>query len=432
MQNSPISIQVITLGCSKNLVDSEKLLGQLPAGRFVIVPEGEGLADIIIINTCGFIQDAKEESIDTIFEVLERKNEDLVKEVLVTGCLSERYMADLKEEIPEVDAWFGVKQPHEIFAYLEEKYVEGTPDRFLTTPSHYAYLKIAEGCDRTCSFCTIPLIRGSYCSVPVDLLANEAQLLAGKGVRELILVAQDLSYYGYDLHGKPLLGKLLEELVQIEGIEWIRLHYAYPHNFPDDVIRIMAENQKICNYLDIPLQHINDDLLRSMRRGHTKAGTLAFLEKVRKAIPGLAIRTTLMTGYPGETDDKFLELIDFVAEMRFDRLGVFSYSPEEGTRAYELGDPVRRKVKRQRAEAIMDLQAGISLQKNRSKVGMQFKTIIDREEPEHFVGRTEHDSPDVDNEVLISKEIALKQGQFARVMITDASQFELYGRVMPD
>ncbi len=432
MPNTPTTIQVITLGCSKNLVDSEKLLGQLPAGRFVIVPEGEGLADIIIINTCGFIQDAKEESIDTIFEVLERKNEDLVKEVLVIGCLSERYMAEMKKEIPEVDAWFGAQQSKDVFTYLEEKYVEESPVRFLTTPSHYAYLKIAEGCDRTCSFCTIPLIRGAYQSAPVRLLAEEAQLLAAKGVRELILVAQDLSYYGYDLHGKPLLGKLLEELVKVEGLEWIRLHYAYPHNFPDDVIRIMAENEKICKYLDIPLQHINDNLLRSMRRGHTKAGTMAFLEKIRKAIPGLAIRTTLMTGFPGETDDAFLELIDFVGEMRFDRLGVFTYSPEEGTRAFALGDPVRKKVKQQRANAIMEIQSGISLDKNRSKVGMQFKTIIDREEDEYFIGRTEHDSPEVDNEVLISKDVILEPGQFVHVMITDASEFELYGRAMPD
>lgn len=431
MHKKTTSIRVITLGCSKNLVDSEKLLGQLPAGRFTIVPEHQNRSDITLINTCGFIKDAKEESIETIFEVLEQKKQGRVKEVLVSGCLAERYMAELKDEIPEVNAWFGVNQPVDVFSYLEEKYVDDAPDRFLTTPSHYAYLKIAEGCDRTCSFCAIPLIRGAYRSAPVDLLAKEAQLLAEKDVKELILVAQDLSYYGYDLHGKPLLGKLLEELVKTEGIEWVRLHYAYPHNFPDDVIRVISENEKICNYLDIPLQHINDDVLRSMRRGHTKAGTLAFLEKIRKAVPDLAIRTTLMTGFPGETDAVFRELIDFVAEMRFDRLGVFTYSPEEGTRAFALGDPIPEKVKQERAEAIMDLQSGISLDINRSKIGRQLKTIIDREEAEYFIGRTQHDSPEVDNEVLISKEVQLEQGQFARLDITDASEFELYGRVIP-
>ncbi len=423
------SIQVITLGCSKNLVDSEKMLGQLPHGRFHIVPEGEGDANVVIINTCGFIQDAKEESIDTILETLEKKKNGLVDEVIVTGCLSERYRDELRKEIPEADAWFGVNQPGDLFAYLKEKYQEDSPQRLLTTPSHYAYLKIAEGCDRTCSFCAIPMIRGAYRSQPVNLLVEEAKLLAGKGVRELILIAQDLSYYGYDLTGKPMLGQLLNELTGIAGIEWIRLHYAYPHNFPQDVIKLMASNQKICRYLDIPLQHINDDILRSMRRGHSKSGTLAFLEKIRKEVPNLALRTTLMVGYPGETDAVFRELIDFVAEMRFDRLGVFTYSPEEGTRAYAKGNPISEKVKQQRLEAIMELQSGISLQINKNKIGQQFSVLIDREEDEFFVARTEYDSPEVDNEVLITKDNMLTVGRFAQVEITEASEFDLFARL---
>ncbi len=424
------SIQVITLGCSKNLVDSEKMLGQLPPGRFQIVPEGEGNAHVVIINTCGFIQDAKEESIDTILETLEKKKNGLVGEVLVTGCLSERYRDELRKEIPEADAWFGVNQPGDLFAYLKEKYLDDSPQRLLTTPSHYAYLKIAEGCDRTCSFCAIPMIRGAYRSHTVNQLVEEAQLLADKGVKELILIAQDLTYYGYDLTGKPMLGQLLKELADISGIEWIRLHYAYPHNFPQDVINLMASNPKICRYLDIPLQHINDDILRSMRRGHGKAGTLAFLEKMRREVPGLALRTTLMVGYPGETDDVFSELMDFVKEMRFDRLGVFAYSPEEGTRAYDLGDPISENVKQERLEAIMELQSGISLQINENKVGQQFRVLVDREDDEFFVARTEYDSPEVDNEVLITKDNRLSIGQFAQVEITAASEFDLYGRVL--
>ena len=423
------SIQVITLGCSKNLVDSEKILGQLPPGRFHIVPEGEGNANVVIINTCGFIQDAKEESIDTILETLEKERNGLVDEVLVTGCLSERYKDELRKEIPEADAWFGVNQPGDLFAYLQEKYRDDSPMRLLTTPAHYAYLKIAEGCDRTCSFCAIPMIRGAYRSEAVSQLVEEAQLLAGKGVKELILIAQDLSYYGYDLTGKPMLGQLLRELTGIAGIEWIRLHYAYPHNFPQDVINLMASNQKICRYLDIPLQHINDDILRSMRRGHSKAGTLAFLEKIRKEVPGLALRTTLMVGYPGETDAVFRELMDFVAEMRFDRLGVFTYSPEEGTRAYAQGDPIPEEVKQERLEAIMELQSAISLQINKKKIGQQFRVLIDREEDDFFVGRTEYDSPEVDNEVLITKDDRLSVGQFAQVQITEASEFDLYARL---
>jgi ribosomal protein S12 methylthiotransferase len=424
------SVRVITLGCSKNLVDSEKILGQLPPDRFNIVQEGATKVNIVIINTCGFIQDAKEESIDTILETLEAKKNGLVDEVLVTGCLSERYHDELKKEIPEADAWFGVHQPGDLFDYLQEKYLDDNPRRLLTTPGHYAYLKIAEGCDRTCSFCAIPMIRGAYRSQPINQLVEEAQLLAGKGVKELILIAQDLSYYGYDLTGKSMLGKLIQELTEISGVEWIRLHYAYPHNFPVEVINLMASNQKICRYLDIPLQHIDDEILRSMRRGHSKAGTLSFLEMIRKEVPGLALRTTLMVGYPGETEAAFRELMDFVEQMRFDRLGVFSYSPEEGTRAYAFGDPVPGNVKEERLEAIMELQSGISLQINKNKIGQQFRVMVDREENEYFIGRTEFDSPEVDNEVLITKDSKLTAGQFANVFIDDASEFDLYGHLI--
>lgn len=423
------SIQIITLGCSKNTVDSEKILAQLPANRFKIIPEGNGIADVTIINTCGFIQDAKTESIDTILEVIELKNNGLTNEVLVTGCLSERYMADLKKEIPEVDAWFGVKQPGDIFSYLKENFSAGSTDRFLTTPSHYAYLKIAEGCDRTCSFCAIPLIRGAYRSVSVEKLSEEARLLAGKGVKELILIAQDLTYYGYDISGKPMLGKLLEELINVYGIEWIRLHYAYPNNFPNDVLDIMAASNKICNYLDVPLQHVNDKILKSMRRGHNKAATLAFLDQARMTVNDLGLRTTLMVGYPGETDSAFQELYDFVSEQRFERLGVFTYSPEDGTRAFQLGNPIPEKVKKERADAIMNLQAGISLQKNRSRIGQQMKAIIDRKEGDYYIGRSQYDSPEIDNEILIKTLRVLKAGSFENITINGAEEFDLFALV---
>ncbi len=428
---SKTSIQIITLGCSKNLVDSEKLLGQLPLERFQIVPEGEGDAHIVIINTCGFIQDAKEESIETILETLEKKKSGHVDEVLIMGCLSERYRTVLRNEIPEADAWFGVNQPNDIFAYLKAKYIDDSPRRIITTPGHYAYLKIAEGCDRTCSFCAIPLIRGIYRSTPMEQLLEEAKFLARSGVKELILIAQDLSYYGYDRYRKPMLGALINQLSQVAGIEWIRLHYAYPHNFPDDVIQLMASNNKICNYLDIPLQHINDDILRSMRRGHTKAGTITFLEKIRKTIPRVALRTTLMVGYPGETQDIFDELMDFVAAMRFERLGVFTYSPEEGTKAYAMGDPISEEIKKERLDAIMELQSGISLDLNKAKIGQQYRVIIDRKENQYLVGRTEYDSPEVDNEVVITSAKKPLVGQFVNVEITDASEFDLYGTLIP-
>ncbi len=422
------TIKVITLGCSKNLVDSEKIMAQLPVDRFQLKHDGQHSADIVIINTCGFINDAKEESIDTILEVLAARKSGLVGEVLVTGCLSERYKNELMQEMPEVDAWFGVRNPADLFAYLKENYIAGDPQRLVTTLAHYAYLKIADGCDRTCSFCAIPMIRGAYRSLPPELLVRETMMLAAKGVKEIILVAQDLSYYGIDMAGKPLLAQLLQSLCKVNGIEWIRLHYAYPHNFPDDVIRLMASEPKICNYLDIPLQHINDNILRSMRRGHDKEGTIRFLERLRKGVPGIALRTTLMVGYPGETEEMFYELMDFVRMMRFDRLGVFNYSPEESTRAYSLGDPVKPSVKQERAETIMSQQSEISYEINQSRIGQRLKVIIDREEPSFFAGRTEYDSPEVDNEVIIEKTPHLKPGQFIMATVTGASEYDLHAK----
>ncbi len=410
-------------------MDSEKILAQLPSERFSIVHHPQQAADIVIINTCGFINDAKEESIETILEALQAQKNGLAGEVIVTGCLTERYKDVLQQEIPEVSAWFGARDPQQLFSYLEEKYVLNDPRRFLTTPSHYAYLKIAEGCDRTCSFCAIPAIRGPYRSIPVDLLAEEAALLAAKGVKELILVAQDLSHYGIDQGGKSLLVPLLRRLCQVDGVEWIRLHYAYPHKFPDDVIQLMASEKKICNYLDIPIQHINDKILRSMRRGHDKAATISLLNRLRKEIPKLALRTTLMVGYPGETEKEFKELAGFVEAMRFDRLGVFAYSMEEHTRAYALGDPVKESVKQKRLETIMSMQSEISCQNNHLMIGRKMTVLIDSETASCFVGRTEYDAPEVDNEVIIEKGESLETGVFAAVEITGASEYELYARV---
>ena len=425
------SLNVITLGCSKNLVDSERILGQLPAGKFRLSHDASGPADIVIINTCGFIKDAKEESIDTILEYVEAKKQGLVEEVLVTGCLSERYKEALQKEIPEVDAWFGARDPDDLFEYLSQPYSLHSGKRFLTTPSHYAYLKIAEGCDRTCSFCAIPMIRGAFRSRTIESLVEEAQTLAGKGVKELLLVAQDLSYYGYDLERKPLLAPLLRELVRVEGIEWIRLHYAYPQKFPEEVIPLMAIEPKICRYLDIPLQHINDKILRAMRRGHDKQTTLQLLEKFRRQIPGVALRTTLMVGFPGETREEFQELLDFVKLARFERLGVFTYSPEEGTTGYSLGDPVPEKEKQRRASLLMETQAEISGALNEEKIGKTFRVLIDRAEGDYFIGRTEFDSPEVDNEVLVEKSKEIIIGNFVNVKIHSATDFELFGTLVP-
>ncbi len=422
-------INIITLGCSKNLVDSEKIMGQLQHGPFKITHDAEGPSDIVIINTCGFIGDAKEESIDTILQYTEAKKKGLVKEVIVTGCLSQRYKDTLKEEIQEANAWFGVDDQKDLFSYLNQKYSEISQERLITTPSHFAYLKIAEGCDRTCSFCAIPMIRGAFKSRPIASLVEEAKKLVESGVKELLLIAQDLSYYGYDMERRSLLSDLLKELVQIDKIEWIRLHYLYPKNFPTEVIDLMAKEPKINKYIDIPIQHISDGVLRSMRRNSTGTEIRELINRFRSVIPDIAIRTTFLVGYPGETKSDFEELKNYVKNTRFERLGVFTYSPEEGTRAFELKDNVREKEKHRRAGDLMQLQQEISLELNQGKIGKTLKVIIDREEDQYFIGRSEYDSPEVDNEVLIDKATGIKVGSFYNVTIYDATEFDLSARL---
>lgn len=420
-------INVITLGCSKNVYDSEVLMGQLKASGKDVVHEQEG--NIIVINTCGFIDNAKEESVNTILEYVDKKEQGLVDKVFVTGCLSERYKPDLEKEIPNVDKYFGTSDLPLLLKALGADYKhELLGERLTTTPKNYAYLKIAEGCDRPCSFCAIPLMRGKHVSQPIEKLVNEAEKLAKNGVKELILIAQDLTYYGLDLYKKRNLAELLENLAKIEGIEWIRLHYAFPTGFPMDVLELMKREPKICNYIDIPLQHISDSVLKSMRRGTTQEKTTNLLKEFRKAVPGITIRTTLIVGYPGETEQDFQILKDWVQEMRFERLGCFAYSHEENTHAYLLEDDVPFEVKQQRAAEIMDIQSQISWDLNQEKIGKTFKCIIDRKEGQHFVGRTEFDSPDVDNEVLIDAEkFYVKVGDFTNVKIIDATEFDLYG-----
>ncbi len=420
-------INVITLGCSKNVYDSEVLMGQLKASGKDVVHEQEG--NIIVINTCGFIDNAKEESVNTILEYVDKKEQGLVDKVFVTGCLSERYKPDLEKEIPNVDKYFGTSDLPLLLKALGADYKhELLGERLTTTPKNYAYLKIAEGCDRPCSFCAIPLMRGKHVSQPIEKLVNEAEKLAKNGVKELILIAQDLTYYGLDLYKKRNLAELLENLAKIEGIEWIRLHYAFPTGFPMDVLELMKREPKICNYIDIPLQHISDSVLKSMRRGTTQEKTTNLLKEFRKAVPGITIRTTLIVGYPGETEEDFEILKNWVKEMRFDRLGCFAYSHEENTHAYLLDDDVPFEVKQQRAAEIMDIQSQISWDLNQEKIGKTFKCIIDRKEGQHFVGRTEFDSPDVDNEVLIdAAKFYVKVGDFTNVKIIDATEFDLYG-----
>lgn len=420
-------INVITLGCSKNVYDSEVLMGQLKANEKDVVHEQEG--NIVVINTCGFIDNAKEQSVNTILEFVERKEQGEVDKVFVTGCLSERYKPDLQKEIPNVDQYFGTTELPELLAALEADYKhELVGERLTTTPKNYAYLKIAEGCDRPCSFCAIPLMRGKHKSTPIENLVTEAKNLAAQGVKELILIAQDLTYYGLDLYKKRNLAELLENLVKVEGIEWIRLHYAFPTGFPMDVLDVMKREPKICNYLDIPLQHISDDLLKSMRRGTTHAKTTNLLKEFRQTVPEMAIRTTLIVGYPGETEAHFQELKQWVKEMRFERLGCFTYSHEENTHAYNLEDDVPQEIKQERANEIMEIQSQISWELNQQKIGQNFKVVIDRKEGEYYVGRTEFDSPDVDNEVLIdATKIYLKAGESYEIKITDAADFDLYG-----
>ena len=423
-------INVVTLGCSKNVYDSEVLMGQLRANNKEVVHEQEG--NVVVINTCGFIANAKEESVNTILEFVQKKKEGLVDKVFVTGCLSERYKPDLQKEIPDVDQYFGTTELPGLLKALGADYKhELIGERITTTPKNYAYLKIAEGCDRPCSFCAIPLMRGKHKSTPMEDLVTEAEKLAATGVKELILIAQDLTYYGLDLYKKRNLAELLEKLVAVSGIEWIRLHYAFPTGFPMDVLDLMNKEPKICNYIDIPLQHIADPILKSMRRGTTKAKTTKLLKDFRAAVPNMAIRTTLIVGYPGETQEDFETLRDWVQEMRFERLGCFTYSHEENTHAYNLEDDVPQDVKMERANAIMEIQSHISWELNQQKIGKEFSVIIDRKEGGYYVGRTEFDSPDVDNEVLINAEEGyLRTGEFFTVTITGAEDFDLYAEVV--
>ena len=424
------TINVVTLGCSKNVYDSEVLMGQLRANDMDVVHEQEG--EVVVINTCGFIDNAKEESVNTILEYVQKKEEGLVDKVFVTGCLSERYKPELQKEIPDVDQYFGTTELPSLLKALGADYKhELVGERLTTTPKNYAYLKIAEGCDRPCSFCAIPLMRGKHKSKPIEDLVTEAEKLAADGVKELILIAQDLTYYGLDLYKERRLADLLRALVRVEGIEWIRLHYAFPTGFPLDVLEVMRQEEKVCNYIDIPLQHISDPILKSMRRGTTMAKTNRLLEDFRKQVPGMAIRTTLIVGYPGETEEDFNLLKQWVADQRFERLGCFTYSHEENTHAYHLEDDVSEEVKMERANAIMELQSQISWELNQQKIGQQFKVVIDRQEGGYYVGRTEFDSPDVDNEVLIPAiDGYLRTGDFYQVQIHSAEDFDLYGKVI--
>lgn len=426
-------VNVVTLGCSKNIVDSEELMGQLRANRFDVEHEGESQDhEIVIINTCGFVDNAKQESIDTILQYVGAKKQGRLEKVYVTGCLSERYKTDLEKEIPEVDAYFGTRDLPRLLKTLKADYRhELVGERLLTTPSHYAYLKISEGCDRPCSFCAIPLMRGGHISVPIEELVKRAQALARKGTKELLLIAQDLTYYGLDIYKKRELATLLDKLSEVNGIEWIRLHYAFPSGFPMEVLDVMKSRPNICNYLDMPLQHISDNMLKSMRRGITRQKTMDLVNEIRDKVPGIALRTTLIAGYPGETQADHEEMIEWVKATRFDRLGIFAYSHEENTHAHALTDDVPEKIKKERADAVMKVQQEISFELNQQKIGKTFRTLIDRKEGEYFIGRTEFDSADVDNEVLIKadSETFLPTGGFVEVRITDATDFDLYGQI---
>lgn len=421
-------INVVTLGCSKNIFDSEVLMAQLKANNFNVEHESEKEDfDTVIINTCGFIDNAKEESINTILQFADAKKSGWVEKVIVTGCLSERYKDSLEAEIPEVDAWFGTRDLPRLLKTLKADYKhELVGERFLTTPVHYAYLKISEGCDRPCAFCAIPLMRGKHLSTPIEELVKQTRSLAAKGTKELILIAQDSTYYGLDIYGKRNLSELIKHLSDVEGIDWIRLHYAYPAGFPMDVIEEMSRNPKFCNYIDMPLQHINDEVLKRMRRGTTREKTDRLLSEMRSINPDMAIRTTLITGFPGETEAQFEEMKQWVEETKFDRLGVFTYSHEENTHAFALEDNVPDEEKQRRAQAIMDVQEGISLERNERLVGNKERVLIDRKESGFFVGRTQYDSPEVDNEVLIPAETNyVRLGDFAEVEITGATAFDL-------
>jgi len=426
-------VNVVTLGCSKNIHDSEVLMGQLRGNQMEVVHEANQVRenDIVVINTCGFIDNAKQESIDTILQYSALKEEGKLEKVIVTGCLSERYKPELQAEIPNIDAYFGTNDLQQLLASVGADYKhELLGERLLTTPSHYAYFKIAEGCNRPCSFCAIPLMRGKHVSKPIDELVKEARHLAAHGTKELILIAQDLTYYGLDIYGKRNLADLLRHLSDVEGIEWIRLQYAYPSGFPMDILDVMNERSNVCNYLDMPLQHISDNMLKSMRRGITKQKTIDLVNDIRNKVPNIALRTTLICGYPGETQADFDELMEWVEQTRFDRLGCFTYSHEEKTHAHTLEDDVPQEEKEARVEQVMELQQGISYEINQEKVGQTFKVLVDRIEDDYFVGRTEYDSPEVDNEVLIAANQGYASvGRFVNVQIDRAEDFDLYGTI---
>ena len=423
-------INVVTLGCSKNIYDSEVLMGQLKAnGKDVVHEDKNDEGNIVVINTCGFIGKAKEESVDTILHYVEKKVAGEVDKVFVTGCLSERYKPDLEKEITDVDQYFGTHDLPNLLKVLEADYKhELIGERLTTTPKHYAYLKIAEGCDRPCSFCAIPLMRGKHKSTPIEEIVIEAEKLAAKGIKEVMLIAQDLTYYGLDIYKKRNLAELLKALAKVDGIEWIRMHYAFPTGFPMDVLEVMKNEPKVCNYLDIPLQHINTEILKSMKRGTTHEKTTALIHKFREVVPEMGIRTTLIVGYPGETEEQFQELKDWVEEMRFERMGAFEYSHEENTGAYVLEDDVPADVKFRRVNEIMELQSQISWEINQEKIGKTFRCLFDRKEGNYFYGRTEFDSPDVDNDVLVdAREHYVKIGEFVDIKIHEAGDFDLYG-----
>jgi ribosomal protein S12 methylthiotransferase len=426
-------VNVVTLGCAKNIFDSEVMMAQLKANQFDVQHESEDKdSEIVIINTCGFIDNAKEESINTILAWAKEKEKGNVDKLIVTGCLSERYKPELEKDIPEVDAFFGTRDLPRLLKTLKADYKhELVGERLLTTPAHYAYFKISEGCDRPCSFCAIPLMRGKHVSTPIEDLVQQAKNLVKNGTKEIILIAQDLTYYGLDIYKERKLAELLRQLSDIEGLEWIRLQYAFPSGFPMDVLEVMNERENICKYLDMPLQHASTNMLKAMRRGITREKTTELIQTIREKVPGIAIRTTLICGYPGETKEDFEEMKEWVQEMRFDRLGVFTYSHEENTHAYNAEDDVPAKVKTKRANEIMEIQSEISLELNEEKVGKEFKVLIDRVEGDFYIGRTQFDSPEVDNEVLIDKkDLYLRIGDFVQVVIDSAEHYDLYASVV--
>ena len=427
-------INVVTLGCAKNIFDSEVMMSQLKANNYEVEHESQSEdSAIVIVNTCGFIDSAKEESVNTILQFAEAKEAGLIEKLFVTGCLSERYKDDLEKEIPDVDKYFGTKDLPKLLKVLRADYKkELVGERLLTTPSHYAYFKIAEGCDRPCSFCAIPLMRGKHVSTPIEELVETAKNLVANGTKEILLIAQDLTFYGLDLYKERKLAELLDTLAQIEGLEWIRLHYAYPAGFPMDVIEVMKKHDNICNYLDMPLQHGSTKVLKDMRRGITREKTTKLIQDIRAIIPDIAIRTTLIAGYPGETEEDFEEMMQWIEEMKFERLGIFPYSHEENTHAFNFEDDVPQEVKQKRAEDVMELQAGISWELNQKRIGKTYKVLFDKVEDGYFVGRTEFDSPEVDNEVLVpvSEENHIRIGDFAEIEITSADHYDLYGKLI--